>query len=697
MSELLIGPISPDYQQMLDRGDVSGYAAALCEDGPRWWFEMDTLTIFAHLRPLMAAAGSSEVPPRLQLLSLAINPATPIEMLDELYLGLRLGGDLEAAAMCAGAGVANIWDSGAKYSRYQVWYERLGELLAGGHDISPLMAASMHGFRGLVEMTGHGSPLVAEKSYRDMSRQAEEAGSASLRLFFAAAVAYSLLWQGRLTEAEVLLNDVAPLCALPETSGVCKIYYQATLGLTRTVCGDAQTGRAVLEKIVDLPFFPELPPPVFYLGYGHLLHAMADSSTEAEIDRIADKIRQRAVPEQNHFHHSYLHFNLGIAYLGTAASQKAHVHSKEAIRMGELSESPISVNMPSFLYGQSLVDLNRLDEARGHFLGWLEKWAETGYLLLAAAGALELSAIAARLGHMDDARKFHDRAAAYMPHGEGLPCLFRGNDFLTELSGTLFSGDKGGGGEIVIGNAAVQITSFGSLTVKIGERRVYDRGWRGRGVRKLLAAVIVHGGEKVAVERLTDLLWPDCDGDRAYSNLKMALSRLRRVGRIKGEAALPWLVMKQRRISLVRSLCRVDSLLFQENLARARQAADPLPFLRTAIAQYQGDFLEDAEEGWIINHRNFLRREYVRAVTECVKLRISRGEEAGCLSCLATALRRENLNEELYALMMKVNMKLGYPAKALQVFRLAEKTLLQELGARPGPVLRALALEAGEA
>ena len=50
----------------------------------------------------------------------------------------------------------------------------------------------------------------------------------------------------------------------------------------------------------------------------------------------------------------------------------------------------------------------------------------------------------------------------------------------------------------------------------------------------LLKALIALGGKDVDEERLTDILWPEADGDQAYSALTTTLSRLRQLMGEKG-------------------------------------------------------------------------------------------------------------------------------------------------------------------
>jgi DNA-binding SARP family transcriptional activator len=107
--------------------------------------------------------------------------------------------------------------------------------------------------------------------------------------------------------------------------------------------------------------------------------------------------------------------------------------------------------------------------------------------------------------------------------------------------------------------AHVRIHTLGEFVVEIRGRRLYDRDWKGQRTKSLLLALIGEGGYKVPAERLSDLLWPDSDGDQAAQNLKVALHRLRRLGCAPDEAPVNWIHVKHGHVSLARSLCWVDA------------------------------------------------------------------------------------------------------------------------------------------
>jgi len=699
MEEKLLPQLDAPYNLLLEQGRIDEYVTNLAADGPGWWFAMEVPRIAVHLAPLASMGEMSAMAPRLLLLAevtKSLDGYMSVENLDGLFLHLADEGDLEAAAVAAAAGVASIWDSGIDFDRYGLWRERITTILGSDGEISPLATASLFGFKALVEMTGTGDLSAATESFESQLIWAERAKSPSLRLFHAAAFSYCLLWQGRLSRVAVLLADGAPLAALSETSILCRLYYMITCGLFCAISGRVEEGRRMLEEVVGNPLFEKLSPPVFYLCYGNLLYALSHGGLNDEIEKIADKLRRRTVLEQCAFHHSYMHFNLGIAYLRTGQPHEALVYSEEAITRGNMSGSPIAERMPALLKGQALADLGREREALEHLTAWLERWSEAEYNILASAGAIEVSAIMAGIGEIDRAREYYEKASAFMPTGEGISVLYRPTEFLEQLQRTLFPSSREAARNLAVsGGALVRIETFGGLRIHVGSKTLYDRRWRGARSKMLLKAIIVYGGTKVPTGRLADAIWPDLDGDRAMKNLKVAITRLRRVGSREGERPLHWIVVRHKQVSLASSLCTVDSILFQEALKRAIRERD-MESLAEALDLYTGDFLpHDLEEPWIIRQREALKNDFINGALLLADLAVKGERSHEAVVCLKKAVEIDPLHEGIYVRLMKLHIAMGYPSRALQTFHDARSALKAGLAIEPGPTLVAIAHKIG--
>lgn len=212
-----------------------------------------------------------------------------------------------------------------------------------------------------------------------------------------------------------------------------------------------------------------------------------------------------------------------------------------------------------------------------------------------------------RAGEFDRARRMLAAARELVPVGERLVPLHRNAAWLAELE-AVFKPTTGGSVET---SARVNIRTLGEFVVEIDGRRIYDRDWKGVRTKMLLIALICAGGQKVPAERLADMLWPDSEGAQAMQNLKVALHRLRRLGRREGEPPLNWVHVKHGFVSLPASLCSVDAF---ELLGRLASAGGRQGHVAEAIRLYAGEFLPgETAAPWVVGYRQHLREMLERA------------------------------------------------------------------------------------
>jgi hypothetical protein len=141
------------------------------------------------------------------------------------------------------------------------------------------------------------------------------------------------------------------------------------------------------------------------------------------------------------------------------------------------------------------------------------------------------------------------------------------------------------------GNSVVNIQTFGRFKVTVHELPLDDRAWRGAKSKALLKALIVHGGTRVPRDAVLDMLWPDTDGDMASNNLKVMLSRVRKIGAVNQQDQIPWIIVHHGEISLSRKYCSVDCLRFRDALAKALARDEEIDGLKEALGLYTDDFL----------------------------------------------------------------------------------------------------------
>src|ERR1700752_2051440 len=128
---------------------------------------------------------------------------------------------------------------------------------------------------------------------------------------------------------------------------------------------------------------------------------------------------------------------------------------------------------------------------------------------------------------------------------------------------------------------------------------------------ELLQALIAFGGTEVSAGKLTDVLWPDYEGDAGYHALESALYRLRQM--LGAPSAV---VMAGGKLTLDRRQVWVDMWAFESEL-RAGNVDDSGPAERFARLRelYTGHFLaQEVERPWAVEKRQILRGRFVRAI-----------------------------------------------------------------------------------
>jgi len=686
------------YSSHLKQGRWKAYVSDLCEDGLIWLFNQDITPLISHLAPLGSAPKDISPPTRLLLLSECINPSATSERIETLFQTLLEEKDFEGAAAAAGAGVSVIWTAGTDWRAFDPWYQKIARLLDREDILSHLAGAHISGSKALVEYLGLGDLHKAAKTFRTAIQYSEAARSPSMIVFNSAGLGHVFAHMLKPSQIEVILFDIKPLAVLPECSSVAKNHYQILVHLFHLITGDLLKAREPVEKLMKDPSFEMLPAGVWYMIYVQLMMTVCARSERDEINALCEKVAKRAIPEHNHMAHGFAHYSLGIAGLTLGNPEKALLHGREMLGRAKMCHFLIMESFAALLIGQALYDLERIEEARTHWRDWLENWESRHYHVFLGYGALELSHLFLKQGDVERARYYFAKAAMLYPPECNFNFWPRPPDFYRKLKRAFSPDLKAKTDWVNPEDAAVRIETFGKLYVRIGETVLDGGKWRGSTTKMLLAAIIVNGGIQVPLERLSDTLWPDADGDTAMGNLKVTLHRLRQKARKDDGSALSWIEVKNKRVSLVKTLCNVDSINFSETLSEAMKENADTELLGKALDLYKDEFLEsDVNESWIVDHRESLKASFTEGVVMFSECYLQKETPENPLPYLLKALDRQPLNEELSAHLMRCYIAQGYPSKAIQVFNRAEQVLRDQLNVSPGPVLRSLAQKARRA
>ena len=468
--------LKPRFASLAQQGRWDDYVSALADEGLKWWFDMEIPMIAVHLAALQDNPGKGSPPPaRIAFLMESVQNFMSPERFDSLYHQFIDAGDLEAASAASSAAVASVWDSGTDFGRFLAWYSRLDKLIFKRP--SSLAVASLYGFKALVEYVFFGDIRRTLISYKNQYKWADTAGSNSLKVFSAAGRTYPLLLCGDFSDLEVIMVNTAPLVELADTSIICKVYFQASLGLFYTIRGKVDEGIKTLRQVVNMPLFEKLQPSIQLLTMGNLLLAEGVGGNSEEVERISSTIIGRVVPKSNYFHQAYAHYNIGVASLLVGRPYKAHKQALEAIEVGKKSDSPIHERMNSLLLAQALSDMEELDSAEKIFSKWIKEWNVQGATIMGLTAQMELANLMLKKGRIEQARERFNLALGYLPRGEKMPALYRPAKFLDRMEKALSPAHVEVTSWAVWDTAPVRIEVFGDLKVHIKGKTIYDRGW----------------------------------------------------------------------------------------------------------------------------------------------------------------------------------------------------------------------------
>ncbi|KAF0221770.1 MAG: transcriptional activator domain-containing [Geobacteraceae bacterium] len=206
----------------------------------------------------------------------------------------------------------------------------------------------------------------------------------------------------------------------------------------------------------------------------------------------------------------------------------------------------------------------------------------------------------------------------------------------------------------------------------------------------LLKALIAFGGADVAEEQVTDVLWPDVDGDLAHRSFEVTVHRLRKL--IGHEKAIQ---LQDRRLTLDISLCWVDVRALGILLEKADAAwksinespiclAEAVRLSEKAVAMYRGHFLPgDSAHSWVLSTRERLRSKFLRLIVKLGTHREQAKQWESAAEVFQKGLEVDGLAEEFYQHLMVCYQQVGRRSEAIAVYNRCRSLLSSTLGIVP--------------
>jgi LuxR family transcriptional regulator, maltose regulon positive regulatory protein len=229
----------------------------------------------------------------------------------------------------------------------------------------------------------------------------------------------------------------------------------------------------------------------------------------------------------------------------------------------------------------------------------------------------------------------------------------------------------------------VKILTFGRFELLVDDRPVRSSTKAQKKPLELLQVLIALGGQAVPEEHLSEVLWPDSDGDAAHRAFDTTLHRLRKL--LGREQAIS---VEGARVSLDARHVWVDTRAFERRLAQADEtAAGPLA---DALLLYRGPFLGRDATKWALPMRERMRSMFLRAIERLGRIYDEDVRPHEVTECYRRGIEVDPLAETLYRRLMLHYGERNQHTEALSTYQRLHAMLASQLGVKPSAESREL-------
>ncbi len=235
----------------------------------------------------------------------------------------------------------------------------------------------------------------------------------------------------------------------------------------------------------------------------------------------------------------------------------------------------------------------------------------------------------------------------------------------------------------------MRLSILGHVEASVDDRPIALGGAKQRAVMAMLG---LEANRAVSADRLIEGLWADQPPPSAAKMVQNYVWRLRGVLADDGGAEI---VTRGRGYELriereLVDVCRLERLVSEA--ARAVETGQsPNGAAREALALFRGEPLADvADEPFAIAEIRRLEELRLTAAELAIEADLAAGRHQEIVGEIDALLAENPLRERLYAQRMLALYRCGRQAEALEAYRDARQTLVEEIGIEPSPQIRRL-------
>lgn len=242
--------------------------------------------------------------------------------------------------------------------------------------------------------------------------------------------------------------------------------------------------------------------------------------------------------------------------------------------------------------------------------------------------------------------------------------------------------------------SCLQANCFGNFDVYVGYRHVEQ--WYSLKAKAVFKYLIAQHRHLVSRDMLMEALWQGCPPDVANSNLKTAVHSLRKtLGSVSSaRSGFDYIHFVEGHYLINPEVTLlIDDEEFEKQWLRGQRHESEGDFTGaiaaylTAESLYKGDYLEeDLYEDWTLMRREALKDTYLNILIKLATYSVQAADYENCIAFCRKILAKDSCCEEGYRHLMRSYSRLGQRNRAMQWYKVCEKTVTTELGVKSEPL-----------
>ena len=233
----------------------------------------------------------------------------------------------------------------------------------------------------------------------------------------------------------------------------------------------------------------------------------------------------------------------------------------------------------------------------------------------------------------------------------------------------------------------LQIRALGAALVTIDGEPITGADWQTQAARNLFFLVLSRADGWIK-DVLGEILWPDSSPAQLKLRFKNTIYRLRRA---LGEDVV--IFDDTRYIFNWKLSYEYDVENFWEAITQAESATnvnDQKSAYKVVIQTYQGEYLPEVGETWVLPERERLRQAYVGASLKLAGLYLEDIQYELVLDVCQCLLLQDACLEDAHRMAMRTYAMIGNRVAVVRQYESLQEALLSEVGASPSPQTEAL-------